>query len=208
MAYKHVGKIKATGAKVLVAYRTLPGESDSALVIGTASLTDDQHDSIMKVVESQQGQDAYELADILARRHFPDGRQMLQALHKEGKLKKVKTPDVIMTPSTTDTVVLSELNQLIAEQRGVTVDQLSVGPEDPKTEVQELGRVNELPNQRMEEVPDVAKVPDQPLSDEDLAKQYRSQADAMYKEAKRLREQAEALSPTKKATKAKVSESA
>jgi len=36
------------------------------------------------------------------------------------------------------------------------------------------------------------------LSDEDLAANYRSQADRMFKEAKRLREQAEELAPTKK----------
>ena len=40
------------------------------------------------------------------------------------------------------------------------------------------------------------------LSDEDLAAQYRSQADAMFKEAKRLREQAEELVPTKRKKKA------
>jgi hypothetical protein len=38
------------------------------------------------------------------------------------------------------------------------------------------------------------------LSDEDLAAQYRSQADALFKEAKALREQAESLAPTKKRT--------
>ena len=36
------------------------------------------------------------------------------------------------------------------------------------------------------------------LSDDDIAAQYRSQADTMFKEAKRLREQADELSPTKK----------
>jgi hypothetical protein len=44
------------------------------------------------------------------------------------------------------------------------------------------------------------------LSDEDLAAQYRSQADAMFKEAKRLREQAEELAPTKKKTKTSAKE--
>jgi hypothetical protein len=50
--------------------------------------------------------------------------------------------------------------------------------------------------------------PDSPLSDEELAASYRSQADAMFKEAKRLREQAEELSPTKKKTTKKTTESA
>jgi len=39
------------------------------------------------------------------------------------------------------------------------------------------------------------------LSDEDLAAQYRSQADALYKEAKSLRAKAEELVPTIKKSK-------
>jgi hypothetical protein len=45
------------------------------------------------------------------------------------------------------------------------------------------------------------------LTDKDLAKSYRSQADAMYKEAARLRKQAEELDPTVKKIK-KVEETA
>jgi hypothetical protein len=44
------------------------------------------------------------------------------------------------------------------------------------------------------------------LSDRDLAKSYRSQADAMYKEAARLRKEADSLDPPKKKI-TKVSES-
>jgi hypothetical protein len=39
------------------------------------------------------------------------------------------------------------------------------------------------------------------LTDKDLAKSYRSQADAMYKEAARLRKEAEDLDPTVKKVK-------
>ena len=47
------------------------------------------------------------------------------------------------------------------------------------------------------------------LTDKDLAKSYRSQADAMYKEAARLRKQADELDPpAKKTTKAKEEASA
>jgi hypothetical protein len=198
MALKHVGKMKHNGAKVLVVYRTLPAESDNALVVGTANLTADQHDSIMKVVESAQGQDSFELGNILGRRYFPDGRIILNALHTEGKLKRVGTSEVIMTPTTTSNIVLDELNQMIAEQRGISVNDLAVSSADDE-EVQELGRVNKVETPK-ESTPQAQNAP---LSDEDLAKSYRSQADAMYKEAKRLRDEAEKLSPTKKATKTK-----
>jgi hypothetical protein len=43
------------------------------------------------------------------------------------------------------------------------------------------------------------------LTDTDIAKSYRSQADAMYKEAARLRKEADALDPTKKKPKAEPS---
>lgn len=192
MAYKHVGKMKNNSAKVLVAYRTLPGESDSALLVNVAKLSTAQHDSIMKVVESQQGQAENELGNILARSKFPDGRSMLQSLHTNGQLVKVGTSEVIMTPATGSEIVLSELNQLIAEQKGVTVDQLAINEDKPKAEVQEIAQVNEVkPSQETQQDSGV-------LTDEDLAKQYRSQADAMFKEAQRLRKQAEDLAPTKK----------
>lgn len=202
MALKHTGKMKNNGAKVLVAYRTLPGESDNALVVDVARLTDAQHDELMKVVESNQAQTANELADVLSRRYFPDGRQMLMALHTDGRLKKVPTSGVIMTPTSTDTVVLSELNQMIAEQKGITVDQLAV------TETEEtIATAKDTPSSTSEAAPtEVRQDLNAPLTDDDLARQYRSQADAMYKEAKRLREEAEKLVPTKKKTTAKKKE--
>jgi hypothetical protein len=125
---------------------------------------------------------------------------MLAALHTDGKLVKVKTSDVVMTPANGSEIVLSELNQLIAEQKGVTVDQLAINEEQPKAEVQEIAKVNEVkPSQETQQDNGV-------LTDDDLAKQYRSQADAMFKEAQRLRKQAEELSPTKKKVAAKKEE--
>ena len=125
---KHVGKMKNNGARVAVAYRTLPGDSGSALVIGTGNLPDAWHDTLMSVIQDPSGQAANELADILAVRKFPDGRNILEALHVGGHLKKVPTSGVLMTPTGNPnvTVVLSELNQLIAEQRGVSVDDLAI----------------------------------------------------------------------------------
>ena len=47
---KHVGRIKATGKKVLIAYRTLPGDAYSALVVPTENLQDDMHNAIINCV--------------------------------------------------------------------------------------------------------------------------------------------------------------
>jgi hypothetical protein len=46
------------------------------------------------------------------------------------------------------------------------------------------------------------------LTDFDIAKSYRSQADAMYKEAARLRKEADALDPPKKKASVKETEGA
>jgi hypothetical protein len=42
---KHVGRMKNNNAKVVVAYRTVPGEHLNALVIGTNNLGDSYHDA-------------------------------------------------------------------------------------------------------------------------------------------------------------------
>ena len=201
MALKHIGRIAATGKKVIVAYRVIPGDPDYALVIPTASLDAAQHDSVIKAVESNAGQNAYEFAEAMARTTLSDGLNMLVGMQKYGKLVKVKTDTVEMTPDSKNVVNLAELNKLIAEQKGITVADLALkGPGgetlQPNTETQTTDPVAEYTTTNVDGV----------LSDEDLAAQYRSQADAMFKEAKRLREQAEELVPTKKKTKSSAKE--
>ena len=208
---KHIGKMKNTGAKVLVVFRTLPGESDHALVLPVAQLPDQYHDSIMKTVEEDQSQEAFEFGEMMFIRRFPDGRGMLQAMQQDNRLQKVPTDLVMMTPTPTNEVQLSELNQFIAQQKNCTVDELytfvkgAPAKAQNTAEVQDVASVTEtLPSDEP-----ITVSTDGALSDKDLAKSYRSQADAMYKEAARLRREAEELDPTpKKATKTKASESA
>ena len=47
---KHVGRIKSTKKKVLVAYRTLPGDAYYCLVVPTESLDDSYHNAIINLV--------------------------------------------------------------------------------------------------------------------------------------------------------------
>ncbi len=191
---KHVGRIKATNKKVLVAYRTLPGDAYSALVVPTESLDDQYHNALINLVESSSAQEAYEFAEALDRTQFPDGSRMLPALHSKGRLIKVSTDQVEMTPSIGVAILLSELNQIIAEQRGIAVDGLSLKPGSNESSV-----VPEVaPVAKTAEVP--ATVEDVPTgSPEDQAKFYRSKADKLAKEAAAMRRLAEELVPTKKA---------
>lgn len=206
MSLKHVGRMKNNQRRVIVAYRTVPNEPENAIVVTTENLMADEHDALIKLVESNAGQTAYELAEAMARAVLPDGRNMLAAFHTTGKLVKVPTNTVEMTPDSKTKIMLDELNQIIAEQKGVTIQELSLGenPTAPKKEANEAEVTTLATAETMETAP---VTDDGVLSDEDLAAQYRSQADALFKEAKRLREQAEELVPTKKKTTKKTEES-
>jgi hypothetical protein len=195
---KHIGRMRTTGRKVLVAFRTLPGDSDSALVVQTELLSDAQHDAIMRLVESPAGQNAFEFSEVMSRTNFPEGGVMLNSLHLTGRLSKVKTSDVEMTPNTQVSIGLDQLNQIIAEQRGMSVNDLALAGQ---TQVQEIASVKEVPPSANPDVvaeSQVANIPAAPMTDEQRAARLRSQADAMYKEAKRLRDEAETILPTAK----------
>lgn len=199
---KHVGRVKATGKKCLVAFRTLPGDAYNCLIVATENLPDEYHDSIIRLVESSAGQDANEFGEALGRTNFPDGSIMLAKLHVSNRLIKVGTDQIEMTPTPTVTIMLSELNQLIAEQRGIAVDDLSLkSAGQDNTEVQEVGSVSDMPPEQA----DVSKTTSTStsgetvqLSAEDQAKKYRSEADRLAKEAAKYRRLAEELVPTKK----------
>jgi hypothetical protein len=189
---KHVGKLKNTGAKVLVVFRTLPGESNLALVLPTTSLPDMYHDALIQLVESDQAQDTNEFGEIMFIRKFPDGRSMLTAMQQNGRLQKTPTANVIMTPTLNSQVPLDQLNVMIAEQKNMGVDDLAylvTGAEKPKDETKSVEPLK---------TSDTAV-----LSGKDLAKNFRSQADALYKEAAKLRKQADELDPPVKKSSSK-----
>lgn len=209
---KHVGRIRATGKKCLVAFRTLPGDAYSCLIVPTENLEDEKHDALIQLVESTSGQTVNEFAEALSRAKFPDGSTMLPNLHATRRLLKVPTDQVEMTPNFQVSISLAELNQIIAEQRGVAVDDLAIREDlsvkQKDLEIVEVAQVKDLTDNK--KTNDVAKTssasvnePEQPLdipsgSPEDTAKFYRSQADKLAKQAAEFRRKAEELAPTKK----------
>ena len=206
MALKHVGRAVSNKRKVVVAYRVIPGDPDHCLVVQTENLSADEHDSLIKVVESATGQDAYEFGEAMARAYLPDGRNMLAGFHTTGKMRKVRTDEIEMVPNQNTSILLKELNETIAQQKGVTVADLAlagpdgtVQPTDTEVAVDPVATYTETTLQAPT---------DGVLSDEELAAQYRSQADALFKEAKALREQAEELVPTKRKSTKKSTETA
>jgi hypothetical protein len=200
--YKHVGRIKTNQRKVIVAYRTVPGEPENCIVVTTENLMAEEHDALMKLVESDGGQNEDVFANAMARARLPDGRIILAGFHVTGKMQKVPTDLVEMTPDRSTVINLTDLNKMIADQRGVSVEDLADIDAGNQTQVSEMATVSDMPI-----VEDAVPSTDGAVIDDAaLAAQYRSQADTMFKEAKRLREQAEELVPTKK--KQSVAESA
>jgi len=189
---KHIGRLKRNKRKVIVAYRTLPGDSSNCVCVTTENLEAADHDSLIKLVESNAGQNSYEFAQVMARSTLSDGSNMLARFHATGKMVKLPTSDIEMTPDLNTNISLDELNKIIAEQKGVTIDDLALtqSNEEPK------------PTKKSEQTASAINTPtaNDVLTDDQLAANYRSQADNLFKEAKRLREEAEKLVPTKKKT--------
>ena len=197
---KHVGRLKKNQRKLIVAYRTVPGEPSNCVCVTTENLEAGDHDALMKLVESNAGQTSNELAEAMSRTRLPDGSNMLARFHTTGKMVKFTTAEVEMTPDTKTVISLDELNKIIADQKGVAVEDLAL-----KDSSSDVAQVNDMPTENVETTSaDTASssqaADNSVLSDDQLAASYRSQADRMFKEAKRLREQAEELAPTKKKT--------
>ena len=112
---KHIGK--QGDRKVAIVFREVPGEEHMALVIYPETMPVAFHDSIMRVIESAEGQAAENLGDALFRNLLPDGRPMLQTLHAEGMIKKVQSKTVVVTPYATSHVNLEEMNNILREMK-------------------------------------------------------------------------------------------
>jgi len=175
-AIKHVGNVK--DKKVVIAYRTIPNDPYSALVIPVEKLNPSWHDELFKVVESNNGQDANEVATVLAVRKFADGTNILSTLSRAGFLVKVDTKDITITPTPQREtwISLDKLNEEIAKQRGVEISELAIKPDSEQ---------------------------DEEGDKKTIAKNYRARADQLYKEVVSLRRRADEMDPpadSKKAT--------
>ena len=109
---KHVGR---HGEKsVAVVFREIPGEEHMALVTYPDQLKQNLHDDLMNAIQSTKGQEANHLGEALHGITGTDGDTLLNLLHKEGFMKKVRTQDVIMMPRpNTPGARLDEINEII-----------------------------------------------------------------------------------------------
>lgn len=205
---KHVGRIKRNQKKCVIACRVIPGAPDYALIVPTEALPADEHDSLMKLVESTAGQQSHELMEVMTRTRLPDGRIMAASFHATGKFLKMEASNIELTPNTQTVVSLDVVNAEIAKKNGTTVADLAMKdanaeqstPVVQETEIQDPAAAYiDDPLDPAPAAVQAAASETEVLSDEQLAASYRSQADALFKEAKALREQAKEISERLKA---------
>ena len=193
---KHIGR--HGDRKVAIVFREIPGEDHMCLVVYPDVLPTHIHNSVLSVLESAPGQAATTLADVFHRNLLPDGRPILEALHREGMLKKVATNQVIVTPTATSSVKLDELNRLVKEmesgddaRRRMSELDANTGIVDPATKRQQE---QEFKKRRLEQeaarsqqgLPPVPAGSDSALDDKSLASNMLAQAKKMEIEAKGL----------------------
>jgi hypothetical protein len=200
---KHVGKHNQR--KIAIVYRQVPDEAHMALVMYTDNLPMMVHDEAMKVLESELGQNAKDLADALFRHVMPDGNNCLTHIHRAGYLKKVPCNQVIVTPTAKSTIRLDELNDMLAkiEAGGEAADRMANidanrGTKGVLQEGRELGQppapLQATTSADMSGVLSDAEIAQQRL---DQAARMESEAKGLLAEAKRLKAEASALKPVK-----------
>jgi len=205
---KHVGK--HNDKRCVIVFRKIPDLEHMALVVYSDLLPRMVHDEVMRALESPQGQEAKELSDVLFRTVMADGHNCLESLHRNGLMKKVPTNQVLVTPTSTSSVRLDELNDILDEmQKGeeamkrlqdLDANRGMSGKQAPRrAEIQEIG---ERRTREAQGNTSAAEMISGMLSDSDLATQRLEQAAKMeataqqlLAEAARLKAEAESLNP-------------
>ena len=188
MNTKHVGVLSNTGKKVVVVFRELPDDPSNCLVVDVDALPDWMHDDIINAVEEPGSQNTANFYEYAERKYMADGTNMLQTLHSTGRLMKQPTDNVKMTPNNSDSVGLTELNNLVRENNAnapVVTEPLGDSPARKDTSIRNV-------------VEDIAQGPtgtDEGLDDTAIAKSLLAQAKGFEVEAKNLKAQAYEMVP-------------
>ena len=172
---KHVGK--HSDRKVAVIFKQVPDEEHMTLVVYPDLLPAEWETSIMRAIESPEGQAADDLGDILHRNLLPNGNPILESLHKEGMIKKIQANQVIMTPTPTSHVRLDELNSILNEMKQ---------GEDAVRRLAELDKNAGMVDPRAQQVQEAAQGAQSVLDDSKIAQDLEQQAARMRTEAERL----------------------
>jgi hypothetical protein len=201
---KHVGK--HGDRKVCILFRQVPGEDHMCLIIYPETIPVHWQDTIQKVLESDIGQQAEELADALHRSLLPDGRAILETLHQDRMIKKVRTADIIVTPRTDAKIRLDELNKMLNEMKLGDAAIKKMAENDASrgmVEPQVKRRAEAEYKAGQQSKADALRAPqDGALSDRDIAanmvfqaKKMELEAKSMIAEAARMKKDAQRMDP-------------
>lgn len=203
---KHIGR--HGDRKIAVLFRQVPNEDHMCLVIYPDTLPAPWEAAIMKVLESDVGQQAENFAEALHRSLLPDGRVILDTLHREQMIKKIRTADVTITPRSDSHIRLDELNKMLNEMkqgeeaiRRLAENDAAQGLVDPSVKrAAEAAFKNRQTTQPPTQQP--VQAADSALSDRALAQNMLNQALRMESEAKgliaeaaRMKKEAERMDP-------------
>ena len=208
---KHVGKLSNTGKRIVVVFRELPDDANSCLVVDTDALPDWMQDNVLNAVDSPGAQASANFYEYAERTVLTDGSNMLQTLHKTGRLMKQPTSNVMMTPNNDVAVGLAEINELVRKEGGPavvipdetepvlpgkdTVDLMT--PAERRVAINE-GRLDPTmdPNYTAPKgAPALQASVDEMLDDTAMAKNLLAQAKGFEEEAKSLKAQAYDMVP-------------
>lgn len=202
---KHVGK--HGDRKVCILFREVPNEGHMCLVIYPDVLPAPWEDAIMRVLESDVGQQAEEFANALHRSLLPDGRVILETLHKENMIKKVRAADVIVTPRPDSRIKLDELNRMLNEMKQgeeaikrMAANDAARGLVDAPTK---RAAEQDFKSQQQAPASQSGALDDRALAANMLSQATRMEAEAkgLIAEAARMKKEAERMDPTVVATK-------
>jgi hypothetical protein len=182
---KHVG-VNGNQKKVVVVFREVPNDSDSALVIPTDNLPQLYHDDLIRAIESTNCQASLDPSEFLFRQSFHDGTNMLNTIHQRGWMVKVPTKSVVMTPRPGVNINLVDLNR---ELKQLSNEQAASSGATRSSDI-----ATNAPSQQQPQ-PEPTRNPPGVIDDVQLAAKFRAQANSFEAEARRLREEAEKLDP-------------
>lgn len=206
---KHIGR--HGDRRVVILWRQVPREDHMCLLIYPDTIPAHWQQAVQSVLESDIGQQAEDFADALHRNYLPDGRVILQTLHNDRMIKKVRTGDVLVTPRANAVIRLDELNKMLNEMKQgeeaikkMAENDASRGMVAPevKRKAEAEFKAGQAAKQQVQ-VNNNFQAPAQgALSDRDIAANMLAQANRMESEAKtmvaeahRMKKDAERMDP-------------
>jgi hypothetical protein len=201
---KHVGRIKNTGRRCVVAFREIYNDKghvvdeNNCLVFETESLPDAEHQDLMRIVESEPAQVTGDLYNVLGRSRLGTGELALTWLAQSNRLRKLPTSNIDLTPDSKTIIGLDTLNKIVKMQKSGAsqADIENVLRNDTDSPPRDMTSTVDT----LTETPAEADTPpgDGVLDDAAIASSYIAQAKMFEAQAKDLRAQAKTLKPAAK----------